>query len=255
MSGANILSGKVALVTGASSGLGRHFAQSLASWGAAVAVAARRTDALSPLAAELRARGAGALPVALDVSNNASIDAAVAAAERELGPIDVLVNNSGLAIPAPVLEESAESWDRTLDTNLRGAFFMAQAVAKRMRDRKRGGSIINIASIAGLRQTTRLTSYAASKAALIQITQTMALELARYDIRVNAIAPGYICTDLNKDFWPTPAGEAVIKRIPQRRLGRAEDLDGVLQLLSSDASRYMTGVVIPVDGGHLVSGL
>jgi NAD(P)-dependent dehydrogenase (short-subunit alcohol dehydrogenase family) len=158
-------------------------------------------------------------------------------------------------VTRPALEQSEEDWDRVLDTNLRGAFFMSQAFGRRMRDSGRGGSIINVASILGLRQAGMVAPYAASKAALIQLTQTLALELARHDIRVNAIAPGYIESDLNRDWFATEAGQALIRRIPTRRLGRLEDLEGALLLLASEASSYMTGSVLVVDGGHLTSSL
>lgn len=250
-----VLTGKVALVTGASSGLGRHFAQVLAEAGAAVALAARRTDALETLAKALTGRGARAVPVRLDVTSAASIRDAVASVARELGGIDVLVNNSGVTINKPVLEQSEADWNHVLDTNLKGAFLMATEVGRWLRDAQRSGSIINIASILGIRQASLVAPYAVSKAGLIQLTRVMALELARYRIRVNAIAPGYVETDMNREFFATEAGAALIKRIPQRRLGTPQDFDGPLLLLASDASRYMTGEVLVVDGGHLTSSL
>ncbi|BBK32094.1 NAD(P)-dependent dehydrogenase (short-subunit alcohol dehydrogenase family) [Stella humosa] len=249
------LTDKIALVTGASSGLGRHFARTLAASGARVAVAARRTDRLQDLAREIAAAGGQALPVALDVTDPASIDAAIARVAAELGPIDILVNNSGVATAKPALETTAEDWDGVMDTNLRGAFLVAQAVARHLVAAKRPGAIVNIASVTAMRTMGQLSAYAASKAGLDHLTRVLALEWARHGIRVNAIAPGYIETEINSAFFASPAGEAVIKRIPQRRLGQPSDLDGALMLLASDAGRYMTGATIIVDGGHVVSPL
>jgi len=249
------LNGVVALVTGASSGLGRHFARTLAGAGASVALGARRTDRLEALAAEIAAEGGTALPLALDVTDAASVEAAVARAVATLGPIGVLVNNSGVATTAPAIDLAESDWDKILDTNLKGAWLMSRAVARGMIAAGTGGSIINIASVTAERTANQLSAYATSKAGLAHLTKGMALELARHQIRVNAIAPGYIETEINAGFFATPAGEAMLKRIPQRRLGKPEDLDGVLLLLATEASRYMTGSVIPVDGGHLVSSL
>jgi NAD(P)-dependent dehydrogenase (short-subunit alcohol dehydrogenase family) len=249
------LSGEAALVTGASSGLGRHFARVLARAGAKVALAARRLDKLGELAAEIEGLGGRALPIACDVTVPASVEAAVGAAETELGPLTILVNNSGVAIVSKLLEHSEADWDQVLDTNLKGAWLMAREVAKHLVALGRPGRIINIASIIGLRSMAGLPSYAASKAGLIHLTHVMALELGARGITVNAIAPGYIETEMNRDFLTSPAGEALAKRIPMRRIGQPADLDGALLLLASDAGRYINGAVIPVDGGHLVSGL
>ena len=250
-----VLSGKVALVTGASSGLGRHFARVLAQAGAQVGLAARRTDALVALADEISGEGGEAAVVRLDVTDSQSISAAVAATASALGPIDILVNNSGTSVAKGVLEQTERDWDDVVDVNLKGAFLMATEVARHMRDRGQGGSIINIESILSFRQAGHVAPYAASKAGLTQITRTMALELARYDIRVNGIAPGYFATEINAGFFETEPGRALIRRIPQRRVGQYEDLDGPLLLLASDASRYMTGSTLVVDGGHLCSSL
>ena len=249
------LTGKVALVTGASSGLGEHFAKVLARSGAAVAVGARRIDRLQPLADSINNAGGRAFPVALDVQDRLSVKAAIETASAALGTIDVLVNNSGIGTSGWVLDQTEEQWDSVLDTNLKGSFLVATEVARRLRDAKRGGSIINITSIQGLRQGAFVAPYSVSKAGLVQLTKVMALELARYQIRVNALAPGFIRTDVNVEFCDSAAGLAMLKRIPQRRFAQLEDLDGPLLLLASDASQLMTGTVIPIDGGHLVSEL
>jgi NAD(P)-dependent dehydrogenase (short-subunit alcohol dehydrogenase family) len=250
-----VLSGKTALVTGASGGFGAHFAKVLASEGAGVALAARRLDALERLKAEIEAAGGRAFAVPMDVTDEASVVAAVARIEAEFAPIDVLVNNSGVSGAGPALDCTADNWDQVFDTNLRGAFLVAREVGRAMRAAARPGSIVNIASIVGLRTAGGLSAYAASKSGLIHLTHVLGLELARHDIRVNAIAPGYYPTDMNAEFWETEAGKAMIKRIPLRRLGDLRDLDGPLLLLASDAGRYMSGAVIPVDGGHLCSAL
>ncbi len=255
MSGLFDLTGNAAIVTGASSGLGRHFAVTLARAGAKVALMARRVEMLDAARREIEGFDGRAVPIALDVASGESVRQAVAAAETELGPIAVLVNNAGIAIAKPSLELTESEWDRVLDVNLRGAWLMAQEMAKHMVRLGHGGSIINIASITAFRIAGQLASYVASKAALVHLTEALALELARHGIRVNAIAPGYFETDINRDFFASPAGQAMIKRIPQRRLGRPADLDGALLLLASEASAYMTGSTIVVDGGHLQSAL
>jgi NAD(P)-dependent dehydrogenase (short-subunit alcohol dehydrogenase family) len=249
------MSGRCALITGASSGLGNHFARVLARAGATVIVAARRASELSKLAAEIAICGGRAYPVVLDVRDRESVTGAIASGVRECGPIDVLINNSGVTVTTPVLDHTEQDWDFVVDTNLKGAFLVATEVARIMRDANRGGSIVNIASILGLRQTGQVAAYAVSKAGVVQLTKILALELARHSIRVNALAPGYIETDLNREFWSSAAGAALLTRIPQRRLGRLTDLDGALLLLASDASQYMTGSVLAIDGGHLVGSL
>jgi len=250
ISGSTQLLGKCALITGASSGLGAYFAQLLARHGAKVVLVARRLEALDAVAETIRSFGHDVKTIALDVTNSASREDLVAAA----GPVDILINNAGVVREHAALSHSEIDWDTVLDTNLKAMFFMAQTLAPGMRDRGHG-CIVNVASILGLRQAGGVVSYAVSKAGVIQLTKTLALEWARYGIRVNAIAPGYVETELNQDFWGTDAGKALIKRIPQRRLGQLSDLDGPMLLLASDASRYMTGSVLAVDGGHLVSGL
>jgi len=250
-----VISGRVAFVTGASSGLGRHFAQVLGKAGMHVAVAARRLPHLEALEQELNATGHVARAFALDVTDEKSVDSAITNAEQTLGPVHVLVNAAGVTLSKPALEQSTDDWDRVIDTNLRGAFLMSMAAARRARAAERPLVIINIVSVLGIRQAGGVAPYAVSKAGLIQLTRCLALELARHDIRVNAIAPGYVRTDINEEFLSSAAGSALIKRIPQRRLGELSDFDGTLLLLASDASRYITGEVIAVDGGHLVSSL
>ncbi len=249
------LSGRAALVTGASSGLGRHFALVLARAGAEVAVAARRLKRLQALTKEIEGFGGRAVPIALDVTDPASVAAAVTAAEQELGGIAILVNNAGVVVVKPALEHTVADWDAVVDTNLKGAWLVAREVAAHMVRLGHGGSIVNIASILGSVVAQQAPSYCASKAALIHLTKALALELARHKIRVNALAPGYYQTAMNREWLDTEAGRAMIKSIPQRRAGRPEDLDGALLLLASDASRYMTGTVLTVDGGHSLVGL
>jgi NAD(P)-dependent dehydrogenase (short-subunit alcohol dehydrogenase family) len=243
--------GKVALVTGASSGLGENFARCLAARGAVVVAAARRLDRLQALVRD----GGAAHSVALDVTDPASVDSAMRRVGELAGPVDILVNNAGVADTKASLEVTEADWRRVLDTNLDGAWRVAQAAAKSMVAAGRGGSIVNIASILGLRQATHLLAYAAAKAALVQVTKSLALEWARHGIRVNAIAPGYVVTEMNRDFFASDPGQAVLKRIPQRRVGDPRDLEGALLLLASGAGAYITGSVVVVDGGHLVNSL
>lgn len=249
------LSGKTALITGASSGLGRHFASCLGSAGATVILASRRRSLLDGITAELKANGISAMSVRMDVTDADSIVSAFNEARAFSGGIDVLVNNAGISSTTAILEQDEAGWDAVLDTNLKGCFMVAKEAARHMKEEDRTGSIINIASIAGLRPAGHVAAYGASKAGLIHLTKSMALELARYRIRVNALAPGYILTDLNREFFTSAAGTALVRRIPQRALGKPSDLDGALLLLASDASSYMTGSVIAIDGGHLVSSL
>jgi NAD(P)-dependent dehydrogenase (short-subunit alcohol dehydrogenase family) len=242
---------KRALVTGASSGLGLHMAGLLAQYGASVTLAARRTDLLADEAKRLTAAGHAAAALALDVTDSAAVAACFAQ-----GPgWDIVVNNAGISREARILDMSPADWRAVLDTNLSGAFLVAQAAARQMVEAGRPGAILNIASITGLRVAGSLAAYAASKAALVSLTQSMALEWARHGIRVNALCPGYIETDLNRDFFSSAAGETMLRRIPQRRLGTPQDLDGAVLLLCSDAGSFITGAALAVDGGHLVSSL
>lgn len=250
------LGGKVALVTGASGGLGLHFARTLAGAGAKVALAARRREQLDANVAAIAAASGEAIAVAMDVTEPESVERAVAElAERLGGPATVVVNNSGVTASRTALDLDPAEWDKVMDTNVKGAWLVARAAARRMIDAGVGGSVVNIASILGFRVAGRVAPYAASKAGLLHLTRALALEWARHGIRVNALAPGYVETDLNRDFFASDPGKALIARIPQRRLGRPEDLDGALLLLASDASAYMTGSTIVIDGGHVQSSL
>ena len=249
------LHGRVALVTGASAGFGRHFALTLAASGASVVVAARRRDLLETVVAEISDAGGRAVAVDMDVTDGGSIRAAMATASAAMGPVDVVVNNAGISILKPSLQLDESDWDAVVNTNLRGAWLVTQTAARALVAAERPGRIINIASVVGLRPIGQLVPYAAAKAGLVHLTRVLAMEWARHGIQVNAIAPGYVETDLNRDFWASPAGGRLIERIPQRRLGRLEDLDGPLLLLASDAGAFMTGSVLVVDGGHTVASL
>ncbi|WP_297614125.1 SDR family oxidoreductase [uncultured Roseicyclus sp.] len=243
------LTGKTALVTGASSGLGAHFARLLAREGVMVTLAARRMDPMVALTAEITAAGGTAEALGLDVGDTDAVERVLSGRR-----FDILVNNAGIGDAGSALEQTTAQIDAMLDVNLKGAFHVARAVAAGMRDAG-GGAIVNIASILAHRVTARTAAYAASKAGLLHLTRALALEWARHGIRVNALCPGYIETPINADFFATEAGATLIRRIPQRRLGRPEDLDGALLLLVSDAGRYITGADIVVDGGHLVTSL
>lgn len=246
----NNLKGKSALITGASGGLGLHFAELLASQGIAVTLAARRREALNEACASIAASGGQASAIQMDVTDSASVAAALAGKS-----FDILINNAGISGAARALDLDEAEWDRVLDTNLKGVFVVAQAVARGMKASGRGGAIVNIASILGHRVAGNLSAYAASKAGVIQLTKALALEWAREGIRVNSLCPGYIETDINREFFTSAAGLDLIKRIPQRRLGQPGELDGALLLLASAAGSYITGSSIEVDGGHLVSSL
>jgi NAD(P)-dependent dehydrogenase (short-subunit alcohol dehydrogenase family) len=245
------LSGRTAVVTGASSGFGRHFAATLAKAGASVVVMARRAELLDSLVGEIVAAGGAARALSVDVAKADAVNEAFETIER----VDVVVNNAGVAGTSTAINCEEDEWRWTFDVNVNAAWFVSRRAAQSMIKAGSGGSIINIASITGLRPGAASTAYSASKAAVIQMTKATAMEWARYGIRVNALAPGYFETDLNRDFLRSDYGEKMMKRIPQRRFGHMPDLDGPLLLLASDASTYMTGSVIEVDGGHLVSPL
>jgi NAD(P)-dependent dehydrogenase (short-subunit alcohol dehydrogenase family) len=244
------IAGRVALVTGASAGLGERFARVLAASGARLAIAARRTDRLEALAAELRAQGAEILPLAMDVASVASVREGAAAVLSALGPIDILVNNAGISIQARLESIEEAEYDAVLNTNLKGAFFLAQAAARQMIAHRREGRIVNIASIAGQRAIGQLSTYGMSKAALIQMTHAMAREWGRHGINTNAIAPGYIATDISAEFLKTEAGAKWVATLPRRRMGEPQDLDALLLLLcSGQASRFINGSIMTADDG------
>jgi NAD(P)-dependent dehydrogenase (short-subunit alcohol dehydrogenase family) len=240
------LSGKTAFVTGATSGLGVHFARILAESGARVAVAGRRMDRLKDVAAGIK----GALAVSLDVTDAARVPGAIAEAENALGPIDILVNNAGMSVQGFATELKPEDFDRVMSTNVRGPFLLATEVGRRMIARKAEGRIINIASIGSIRVLPGLAAYCTSKAALAMMTQSLAREWARYGIAVNALCPGYIETELN-DFWfKSEQGAAQVRTFPRKRLMQEHDLDAMFLLLASDGAKAITGSVLVVDEGQ-----
>ena len=251
------LSGRVALVTGASSGLGAQFARTLAEAGAAVVLGARRIEKLKELRARIEGEGGDAHVVAMDVTDLASIKAAVAHAETEVGSIDILVNNSGVSTTQRIQDVTEEDYDFIFDTNVKGAFFVAQEVGKRMLARAKGaapgtytgGRIVNVASMAGIRPLAQIGAYAMGKAAVIQMTKAMALEWGRFEINVNAICPGYIDTEINHHHWQTPQGQKLVDMLPRKRVGKPEDLDALLVLLASSESHFINGAVIAADDG------
>jgi NAD(P)-dependent dehydrogenase (short-subunit alcohol dehydrogenase family) len=251
------LSGRVALVTGASGGLGAQFAKTLSRAGAAVVLASRRLDKLKDLRAQIEAAGGDAHVVELDVTDYASIKAGVAHAETEVGPIDILVNNSGVSTTQRLQDVGEEDYDFIFNTNVKGAFFVAQEVGKRMLARSRGagpgnyagGRIINIASMAGLRVLPQIGVYCMSKAAVVQMTKAMALEWGKFGINVNAICPGYIDTEINHHHWETEQGKKLVQMLPRKRIGKPQDLDALLVMLASGESHFLNGAVIAADDG------
>ena len=254
------LSGRVAFVTGASSGLGSQFARVLSRAGAGVVLAARRIERLKTLRAELEAEGGDAHVVGLDVTDPASIRAAVAHAETEMGAIDILVNNSGVGATQKLVDVTPESYDEVMSTNLRGAFFVAQEVAKRMIARSKGeapgtftgGRIVNVASMAGLHVSPGISVYGMSKAGVVHMTRVMAFEWGRFGINVNAICPGYIDTEINHHVWQTEAGQRLVQSFPRKRVGKPEDLDALLMMLCANESRFVNGAVIAAHDGQAI---
>jgi len=249
------ISGRIALVTGAGSGLGRSFSLALAAAGAQVALAGRRAEKLDETGAMITARGGRATSVVMDVTDPEAVRAAFDAAEERLGPAEIIVNNAGIARSGLLTETSEADWDDVIETNLTAVHRVAREAAKRLQASGRKGTVINIASILGLRVSTGLGAYIAAKSAVVQLTKAQALEWASSGIRVNAIAPGYFETEMNAGYFDTPKGQAMVERIPARRIGELEELNGALLLLASDASSYMSGSVITIDGGHLCSSL
>ena len=254
------LSGRVAFVTGASSGLGAQFARTLARAGAGVVLASRRIEKLKELRARIEGEGGDAHVVELDVTDHDSIKAAVAHAETEMGSIDILVNNSGVSTTQRIQDVTPEDYDFIFDTNVKGAFFVAQEVGKRMLTRSRGaapgsftgGRIINIASMAGLKVLPQIGAYCMSKAAVVQMTRAMALEWGRFGINVNALCPGYIDTEINHSHWQTEQGQKLISMLPRKRVGQPQDLDALIVMLASDQSHFVNGAVIAADDGFAV---
>ena len=242
------MTGRTALITGGGTGLGRQFSLTLAEAGATVVLAARRPAPLQDVADTIRRTGGIAHCLALDVTDKSQVEAALTSIAH-LGTIDVLVNNAGIAAGSSLLEMDEQTWDQVLNVNLKGAWLVAQAVAKRMIAAGSGGSIINVSSVLGSAVQKGTANYPAAKAALTHLTRSMAVEWARFGIRVNALAPGYFATDLSTAYLESAPGNAMLKRLPQRRLGRPEELSGALLLLASRASDYMTGSVVTVDGG------
>ncbi|VVM78552.1 SDR family NAD(P)-dependent oxidoreductase [Pseudomonas fluorescens] len=250
------LAGKTVLVTGASSGIGAHLARVAAQAGARVVLAARRLERLGNVAEDIQREGGQALAVTLDVTDRASVEAAFDAAETAFGVVDVLLNNAGIGNAQQVLNVSEEDWRQMLSTNLDGVWRVAQIAAQRLVKAGKPGSIVNIASILGLRVGTGYSHYCAAKAGVVQLSKSLALELARYEIRVNAIAPGYFKTEMNDDYFDSDKGQVYIRdSVPMRRLGELQELEGPFLLLASNAGAFMTGAVLTVDGGHLVNPL
>jgi len=244
------LAGKIALVTGASGGLGEYFARVLAAHGARTVLAARRMEKLEATAAEIATAGGEASCVSLDVTVSDQVPLAFDAAEKAFGTVDLLINNSGIAVPGQFPNIPESDWDAVIGTNLKGAWMMAQEAARRMIAAEIGGSIVNLASVLAFRAQKALSTYSISKAGVAQMTRAMASELAPHGIRVNALAPGYIATEMNSDFLYSRRGQEMMRQVPLGRYGEAGELDECLLMLSGDRSKYLTGAVIPIDGGH-----
>jgi NAD(P)-dependent dehydrogenase (short-subunit alcohol dehydrogenase family) len=243
------LTGHTALITGGGSGIGRHSAELLSRHGATVVVAGRRLQTLQATVASIHSRGGTAFAVEMDVALKPSVDAAIDLAQKVAGTVDILINNAGITGSDSALETSEADWDAVVETNLKGSWLCAREVARRLIAQEKHGSIVNVASILGLMTQKGTAPYGASKAALIHLTRILASEWVRYGIRVNALAPGYITTDMAEGFFATPRGQKLLQMIPQRRVGTVDDLTVPVLLLVSDASAYMTGAIIPVDGG------
>jgi len=249
------VTGKIALVTGASSGFGVHFAKLLAAHGAKVIVAARRLERLETLVGEIKQNGGEAMAVALDVTNADSVKAAFDSAEAAFGVVDILSNNAGVADSKMAVDIDEQSWDFVLDTNLKGAWMVAVEAGRRMISAGQPGSIVNTASILGLRVAISQSNYATSKAAVIQLTKSLALEWCRKSIRVNALCPGYFITDLNEAYFSSDQGKAYIASTPARRTGKLDELSAPFMLLASDAGSFVNGVALPVDGAHSIGNM
>ena len=254
------LSGRIAFVTGASSGLGAQFARTLARAGAGVVLASRRIEKLKELRARIEGEGGDAHVVELDVTDHDSIKAAVAHAETEMGSIDILVNNSGVSTTQRLQDVAPEDYDYVFDTNVKGAFFVAQEVGKRMLARSQGaapgsftgGRIINVASMAGLKVLPQIGVYCMSKAAVVHMTRAMAMEWGRFGINTNAVCPGYIDTEINHHHWNTEQGKKLMAMLPRKRVGQPQDLDALIVMLASDQSHFINGAIIAVDDGFAV---
>ncbi|MFT7404588.1 SDR family NAD(P)-dependent oxidoreductase [Zhongshania sp.] len=249
------LSGEVALVTGASSGLGAHFATVLAQAGATVVAAARRVDRLERLVADISEAGGKAIAVAMDVNDAGSVVAAFDHVEASVGTVTILVNNAGVADPSRFVDSTEQKWDFTVDTNLKAVWRVSRDASERMIKAGVTGNIINIASILGLQPSANNALYATAKAGVIQLTKNSAQELWRHNIRVNALCPGYFETEINADFFRSEKGSQYLNKIPPRRLGNMDELTMPLLMLASQAGSFITGVALPVDGGHLLQSL
>lgn len=249
------VTGRVVLITGASSGFGRHFADVLAQSGAKVVLAARRTELVETARDEIIAAGGQAMAVSMDVTSSTSIASALDEVQAHFGVATIIINNAGITIPKPLLDLSDDDWENVVATNLNGVAFVTREAARRMIAADVGGSVINIASILAVRVQHMLSNYAAAKAGVVQFTKTAALELASYNIRVNAICPGYFATEMIREWLKTEDAQTRVERIPQRRVGELHEMNGTLLLLASDASSHMTGAEIVIDGGHVLSEL
>jgi NAD(P)-dependent dehydrogenase (short-subunit alcohol dehydrogenase family) len=249
------LSGQVALVTGASSGLGAHFAMALAQAGATVVAAARRVDRLERLVTDISEAGGKAIAVAMDVNDADSVVAAFDQVEASVGTVSILINNAGVADPSRFMDSTEQQWDFTVDTNLKAVWRVSRDASERMIKTGVSGSIVNIASILGLQPSANNALYATAKAGVIQLTKNSAQELWRHNIRVNALCPGYFETEINADFFRSEKGSLYLKKIPPRRLGNMDELTMPLLMLASQAGSFITGVALPVDGGHLLQSL